>query len=81
MASDGAELMDIDKLNLGYLGERILMLVDDLTAGDPGYASTLRGGLEAPGPGLAQFLGKCKISSLGFGINNNASRRYWKSLD
>lgn len=31
------------------------MLVDDLTAGGPGYASTLRGGPQAPGPGLAQF--------------------------
>jgi hypothetical protein len=49
------------------------MFADNLTAGGPGYASTLRGGPEAPGSGLTQFLGKCMISSLGFGINNTAS--------
>jgi hypothetical protein len=56
-------------INLGQLWEEFGLLVDDLTAGDPGYASTLRGGPEAPGSGLAQFLGKCMNSSLGVEIN------------
>jgi hypothetical protein len=60
------------------------VFVDDLTAGDLGYASTLRGGPATPGSGLAQFLGKFMLSSPGFGINNNTymhPKRYQGSLN